>query len=41
MNSRIDTGVVHHERSAPRRHRFRHGVCLLYLDLDELPAVFD
>ena len=41
MNSRIYEGVVQHDRRAPRRHRFRYRVCQLYLDLDELPELFD
>ena len=41
MNSRLYEGVVQHDRRAPRRHRFRYRICQLYLDLDELPGLFD
>ena len=41
MNSRIYTGTVWHERSTPRRHAFRYRVFMPYLDLAELPALFD
>jgi DUF1365 family protein len=41
VNSRIYEGVVQHDRRLPRRHRFRYRVCQLYLDLDELPDLFD
>ena len=41
MHSRVYEGVVQHDRRAPRRHRFRYRVCQLYLDLDELPEIFD
>ncbi len=33
-------GVVRHRRHAPRRHAFRAGLDLLYLDLAELPQAF-
>jgi DUF1365 family protein len=41
MKSRIYDGVVKHDRRLPQRHNFRYRVCQLYLDLDELPTVFD
>jgi DUF1365 family protein len=41
MKSRIYEGVVHHARTSPARHRFSYRVCQLYLDLDELPTLFD
>ncbi len=41
MNSRIYEGVVQHDRRVPRRHQFRYRICQLYLDLDELPELFD
>ncbi|MFT5447916.1 MAG: DUF1365 family protein [Gammaproteobacteria bacterium] len=41
MKSRIYEGLVHHERRLPRAHRFSYRVCQLYLDLDELPGLFD
>lgn len=34
-------GVVHHSRSVPVEHSFDYRVFMAYLDLDELPAVFD
>src|SRR5580658_2617488 len=33
-------GVVAHARSLPVAHAFSYRLCLLYLDLDELPAAF-
>jgi len=41
MNSRIYKGWVEHRRMAPREHRFRYRMFMLYLDLAELPQVFD
>lgn len=41
MNSRIYKGWVEHRRAAPRENRFRYRLCMLYLDLAELPALFD
>jgi uncharacterized protein len=41
MNSRIYKGWVEHRRSAPREHRFRYRMFMLYLDLAELPRLFD
>ena len=41
MNSRIYEGVVEHHRRGPRQHRFHYNVCQLYLDLDEVPELFD
>jgi len=40
MHSRIYTGSVRHRRVAPR-HRFHYRVFMLYLDLSELPELFD
>jgi len=34
-------GVVRHRRHAPVRHALEHRIALLYLDLDELPGLFD
>ena len=36
LRSCLYAGSVLHERRAPRQHRFRHGLFLAYLDLDEL-----
>ncbi len=41
MQSCIYEGQVRHSRKAPVRHRFAYRVFLMYLDLAELPAVFD
>ena len=41
LASRVYEGVVCHDRRAPRAHRFTYRVCQLYLDLDELPELFD
>jgi DUF1365 family protein len=41
MHSCLYTGTVEHRRFAPVANRFRYGLYLLYLDLDELPAVID
>jgi uncharacterized protein len=41
MNSRIYKGWVEHRRLAPSRHRFRYRLFMLYVDLAELPALFD
>lgn len=39
MHSCIYVGRVYHRRYAPVEHRFRYGLYMLYLDLDELPAL--
>ncbi len=41
MQSRIYKGWVRHRRSAPTRNEFRYRLYMLYLDLAELPALFD
>lgn len=41
MKSCIYEGQVRHRRFAPRRHEFSYGLYLMYIDLDELPALFD
>jgi uncharacterized protein len=41
MNSRIYKGWVSHRRVAPTAHRFRYRMFMLYLDLAELPHLFD
>jgi DUF1365 family protein len=41
MNSRIYKGWVEHRRLAPREHRFRYRMFMLYIDLAELPRLFD
>lgn len=41
MKSCIYEGRVRHRRFTPRRHEFNYRLYMMYLDLDELPAVFD
>jgi DUF1365 family protein len=41
MQSRIYEGWVSHRRTAPTEHRFRYRLFMLYIDLAELPRVFD
>jgi len=40
LKSGIYEGIVSHCRFAPRLHRFRYKVFMMYLDLDELDQVF-
>ena len=39
-HSALYEGEVTHARRGPTPHRFRYKVAMVYLDLDELPAVF-
>ncbi|HWC87553.1 MAG TPA: DUF1365 domain-containing protein [Solirubrobacteraceae bacterium] len=39
--SAIYEGVVAHRRTEPREHAFSYRVRMLYVDLDELPELFD
>ncbi|MDE2305459.1 MAG: DUF1365 domain-containing protein [Gammaproteobacteria bacterium] len=41
MHSRIYSGWVRHRRATPTAHRFRYRLFMMYLDLAELPALFD
>ena len=41
MNSSVYEGAVRHRRFSPIPHDFRYRMFLLYLDLDELPNVFE
>lgn len=41
MNSCIYEGRVRHRRFEPRSHEFSYSLYLMYLDLDELPQLFD
>ena len=41
MHSRIYQGVVTHHRHAPHDHFFQYNLFMLYLDLNELPSLFD
>ena len=40
MESCLYEGHVYHRRRTPVEHGFRFSLCLLYLDLEEIPAVF-
>lgn len=40
-SSAIYEGLVTHQRSQPKPHGFRYKVFMMYLDLDELPVLFD
>lgn len=41
MHSRLYVGQVKHRRYTPVPHSFQHGLFMLYLDLGELPTLFD
>jgi DUF1365 family protein len=41
MNSAVYEGFVSHHRHTPVDHGFRYDHAMLFLDLDELPGVFD
>lgn len=41
MHSAIYTGWVEHKRYLPVFHGFRYQLFMMYLDLDELPSLFD
>ncbi len=41
MRSAIYTGMVRHQRFSPKQHSFIYTVFMLYLDLDEIPTLFD
>jgi uncharacterized protein len=41
MHSRIYKGWVEHRRHAPRQNHFRYPLFMLYIDLAELPGLFD
>ena len=41
MKSCLYEGEVWHARSAPRRHAFRYRLFMMYVDLAELPTLFD
>jgi DUF1365 family protein len=41
VNSAIYEGTVRHRRFEPVRHEFRYALFMMYLDLDELPTLFD
>jgi DUF1365 family protein len=41
MNSGIYHGSVRHRRFLPSPHAFQYSIFMMYLDLDEIPEVFD
>ncbi len=41
LKSAIYSGKVIHQRFEPIKHRFSYRVFMMYLDLDELPELFD
>lgn len=41
MHSKIYVGQVSHKRYMPREHAFKYRMFMMYLDLDELPNLFD
>jgi len=41
MDSCIYEGRVRHTRSTPAKHQFNYRLFMMYLDLDELPTLFD
>ena len=41
MNSKLYVGQVRHRRFAPHEHAFSYKMFMMYLDLDELPGLFD
>ncbi|MCW8956121.1 MAG: DUF1365 domain-containing protein [Gammaproteobacteria bacterium] len=41
MNSKIYVGQVSHKRFQPHEHVFNYRMFMMYLDLDELPLLFD
>ena len=40
-HSALYCGVLSHTRHLPQRHAFAYRLFMLYLDLDELPRLFD
>ncbi len=41
VDSCIYEGIVRHRRFSPVKHHFTYKLFMMYLDLDELPALFD
>lgn len=41
LNSKIFLGRVRHRRYIPHEHEFSYKMFMMYLDLDELPTLFD
>jgi DUF1365 family protein len=40
MKSRVYEGTVRHRRFTPVEHAFQYRICMMYLDLAELPTLF-
>ena len=41
IRSRVYRGTLRHRRFTPRQHAFSYQIWMAYLDLDELPTLFD
>ncbi|MEP1740867.1 MAG: DUF1365 domain-containing protein [Kangiellaceae bacterium] len=41
MQSKIYFGRVRHSRKSPKSNQFNYRICMFYIDLDELPSLFD
>ena len=41
MQSAIYKGEVSHHRKQPKEHRFSYNIFMMYLDLEELPSIFN
>lgn len=41
LSSAIYKGLVSHQRFSPKAHGFKYQVFMMYLDLDELPSLFN
>ena len=41
MYSKLFVGQVRHRRFVPHEHAFNYNMFMMYLDLDELPNLFD
>lgn len=41
MNSKLYCGKVSHTRFEPMKHRFEYSTFMCFLDIDELPTLFD
>ncbi|MCW8999212.1 MAG: DUF1365 domain-containing protein, partial [Kangiellaceae bacterium] len=41
MKSKIYFGHIQHRRFKPKPHSFKYRICMFYIDLDELPNLFE
>jgi DUF1365 family protein len=41
VKSRLYEGILRHRRVSPRKHEFQYRLCMPYLNLDEIPEIFD